>query len=48
MLAEGHSLGIEMPLTQRTLACFEEARRHGLGRAEGAGLSVYWSRRKTS
>jgi 3-hydroxyisobutyrate dehydrogenase len=47
MLAEGNSLGIEMPLTERTLACFEEASRHGLGATEGAGLSVYWSKRKT-
>jgi 3-hydroxyisobutyrate dehydrogenase len=48
MLAEGNSLGIEMPLTEKTLACFEEARRHGLGAEEGAGLSAYWSKRKTS
>jgi 3-hydroxyisobutyrate dehydrogenase len=48
MLAEANSLGIEMPLTEKTLACFEEARRHGLGATEGAGLSVYWSKRKTS
>jgi 3-hydroxyisobutyrate dehydrogenase len=47
MLAEGNSLGIEMPLTEKTLACFEEASRHGLGATEGAGLSVYWSKRKT-
>jgi 3-hydroxyisobutyrate dehydrogenase len=48
MLDEGNSLGIEMPLTEKTLACFEEASHHGLGAAEGAGLSVYWSKRKTS
>lgn len=47
MLAEGNSLGIEMPLTEKTLACFEEASRRGLGATEGAGLSVYWSKRKT-
>jgi 3-hydroxyisobutyrate dehydrogenase len=47
MLAEGNSLGIEMPLAEKTLACFEEASRHGLGATEGAGLSVYWSKRKT-
>jgi 3-hydroxyisobutyrate dehydrogenase len=46
MLAEGNSLGIEMPLTEKTLVCFEEASHHGLGAAEGAGLSVYWSKRK--
>jgi 3-hydroxyisobutyrate dehydrogenase len=47
MLAEGNSLGIELPLTEKTLACFEEASRRGLGATEGAGLSVYWSKRKT-
>ncbi|MBO0755763.1 MAG: NAD(P)-dependent oxidoreductase [Bradyrhizobiaceae bacterium] len=47
MLAEGRSLEIEMPLTEKTLVCFEEASRHGLGATEGAGLSVYWSKRKT-
>jgi 3-hydroxyisobutyrate dehydrogenase len=47
MLAEGRSLDLEMPLTEKTLVCFEEASRHGLGATEGAGLSVYWSKRKT-
>lgn len=43
MLAEGARRGVEMPLVAATLACFEEASRHGLGAAEAAGLSVYWS-----
>jgi 3-hydroxyisobutyrate dehydrogenase len=46
MLTEGKAHGIELPLVEKTLACFEEASRHGLGEAEGAGLSVYWSKRK--
>lgn len=46
MLAEGKAHGIELPLVEKTLACFEEASRHGLGASEGAGLSVYWSKRK--
>jgi 3-hydroxyisobutyrate dehydrogenase len=45
MLAEGEAGGVELPLVAHTLACFEEASRHGLGAAEGAGLSVYWSTR---
>ncbi len=47
MLAEGQARGIELPLVERTLACFEEASRNGLGHQEGSGLSVYWSQRKT-
>jgi 3-hydroxyisobutyrate dehydrogenase len=45
MLAEGAARGIDLPLVADTLACFEEASRHGLGATEGAGLSVYWSKR---
>ncbi len=45
MLAEAAAHGIDMPLVADTLSCFEEASRHGLGAAEGAGLSVYWSTR---
>jgi 3-hydroxyisobutyrate dehydrogenase len=48
MLAEGRAHGVELPLVEKTLACFEEASRKGLGEAEGAGLSVYWSKRKTA
>ena len=47
MLAEGAAHGVDMPLVANTLSCFEEASRHGLGAAEGAGLSVYWSTRAT-
>ncbi len=46
MLAEGKALGVELPLTERTLACFEEASRKGLGPRENSGLSVYWANRK--
>jgi len=48
MLAEGARCGVDMPLVTSTLACFEEASRHGLGATEGAGMSVYWSTRATS
>jgi 3-hydroxyisobutyrate dehydrogenase len=45
MLAEGARRSVELPLVVGTLACFEEASRHGLGATEGAGMSVYWSTR---
>jgi 3-hydroxyisobutyrate dehydrogenase len=48
MLTEGERCGVEMPLVAGTLACFEEASRHGLGAIEGAGMSVYWSTRAAS
>jgi 3-hydroxyisobutyrate dehydrogenase len=48
MLAEGKAHGVELPLVEKTLACFEEASRKGLGETEGSGLSVYWSKRKAS
>ncbi len=46
MLAEGTERGVGLPLVEKTLGCFEEASRHGLGDIEGAGHSVYWSNRK--
>lgn len=46
MVAEGKALGVELPLTERTLACFEEAKKKGLGPKEVSGLSVYWANRK--
>jgi 3-hydroxyisobutyrate dehydrogenase len=45
MLAEAARRGVETPLVAGTLACFEEASRHGLGATEAASLSVYWSTR---
>jgi 3-hydroxyisobutyrate dehydrogenase len=48
MLAEGKAHAVDLPLVEKTLACFEEASRKGLGESEGAGLSVYWSKRKAS
>ena len=48
MLAEGARCGVELPLVADTLACFEEASRHGLGATEGAGMSVYWSTRSAN
>jgi 3-hydroxyisobutyrate dehydrogenase len=45
MLAEGKSRGVELPLIERTLACFEEANRAGYGDRDGAAIPVFWSKR---
>ena len=46
MLAEAKRRGIELPVLQQTLACYEEARRHGSGAAglEGS-VTGYWPKR---
>ena len=46
MLTEGKSLGIEMPLVERTLACMEEASGMGLGGTEASLHAIYWANRK--
>jgi 3-hydroxyisobutyrate dehydrogenase len=46
MLAEGKARGLEMPLVEKTLACYEEATRKGLGDQEVSMVSVYWSGRE--
>jgi 3-hydroxyisobutyrate dehydrogenase len=45
MVAEGRARGLELPLTERTLACFEEASQSGWAAGDAAALAVYWSRR---
>jgi 3-hydroxyisobutyrate dehydrogenase len=45
MAAEGESRGIELPLTARALACFEEASRSGVASSDASALAVYWPRR---
>ena len=47
MLAEARMRGIELPLVERTLACYEETRRAGSGGAEISTVSVHWANRKT-
>jgi 3-hydroxyisobutyrate dehydrogenase len=46
MLAEGRSRGLELPLVERTIACYEEASRSGLGPTEVSAVSAYWAKRK--
>ncbi len=47
MLDEGRARGLELPLVERSLACYEEAARNGLGAADLSAVSVYWSNRKS-
>jgi len=46
MLAEGKARGVELPLVEQTLACYEETRQKVSGAAEVSAVSVYWSGRK--
>jgi 3-hydroxyisobutyrate dehydrogenase len=46
MLDAAKAKGVELPTIERSLACFEEARQHGLADADGSALSVYWAKRK--
>src|SRR5580704_7197404 len=45
MLAAAKSRGVELPLIERTLACFDEASRNGWGLRDGSAVPVYWSKR---
>ena len=45
MLAEARSRGVELPLVERTLACYEETKRHRSGADEVSTVSVYWANR---
>jgi 3-hydroxyisobutyrate dehydrogenase len=46
MLDEGKKRGVELPLIERTLSCFEEARDSGLAESDGSMQAVYWPKRK--
>jgi 3-hydroxyisobutyrate dehydrogenase len=48
MLAEATSRGIELPLVERTLGCYQETRQHRSGNAEISTVSVYWADRDQS
>jgi 3-hydroxyisobutyrate dehydrogenase len=45
MLAEAKSRDIELPLVERTLACYQETKQHRSGNAEISAVSVYWADR---
>jgi 3-hydroxyisobutyrate dehydrogenase len=42
MLAEGKRRGVEFPLLQQTLTCYEEAKRHMDGSDEVSNVAAYW------
>ena len=46
MLAEAKAHGIDLPLVERTLACFDEVGAKGWGARDAATLPIYWSGRK--
>ena len=45
MLNEGKEHGLELPLVESTLACYEETKRKVSGAAEVSAVSVYWASR---
>jgi 3-hydroxyisobutyrate dehydrogenase len=45
MLAEGQARGLELPLVEKTLACYEETKGKVSGAAEVSAVSVYWANR---
>ena len=45
MLAEGQARGLDLPLVEKTLACYEETKRKVSGAAEVSAVSVYWANR---
>jgi 3-hydroxyisobutyrate dehydrogenase len=46
MIAEGRARGVDLPLIEHTLACFDEASTAGYGKGDGSGQAVYWARRQ--
>jgi 3-hydroxyisobutyrate dehydrogenase len=45
MLAEGQRRGLDLPLLQQTLACYEEARSKTSGSEEVSNVAAYWAKR---
>ncbi len=45
MIAEGKTLGIDLPVSQRSLECFEEAAKEGMGHKDGALLPARFVKR---
>jgi 3-hydroxyisobutyrate dehydrogenase len=45
MLGEGKARGVELPLVEKTLACYEETRQKYSGAAEVSAVSVHWANR---
>jgi 3-hydroxyisobutyrate dehydrogenase len=47
MLAEARKQGLELPLLQQTLACYQDARRTMAGSDEVSNVSAYFAKRKS-
>jgi hypothetical protein len=45
MIAEAKSRGIELPLVERTVGCYQETKQRRSGNAEISTVSVYWANR---
>jgi 3-hydroxyisobutyrate dehydrogenase len=45
MLTLAKARGLDLPLLERTLACYEETARHRPGGSEVSTVSVYWAER---
>ncbi len=45
MLEEGRTLGVDMPLTSETLACYDEVSKAGFGANDPANETAYWASR---
>lgn len=45
MIAQGKALGVDLPLIETTLSCFDEASAAGYGQGDGSGQAVYWAGR---
>jgi 3-hydroxyisobutyrate dehydrogenase len=48
MAAEGKRQGVDLPLVDKTLACYEETRERVSESADPAAVSVYWANRRTA
>ncbi|MGI9433609.1 MAG: NAD(P)-dependent oxidoreductase [Geminicoccaceae bacterium] len=48
MLAEAKGLGAELPVTEATLACYDQSAMAGLGSLDGAQQSAFWRDRTKS
>jgi 3-hydroxyisobutyrate dehydrogenase len=45
MIEEGRALGVDLPVSARALACFDEASKDGLGPKDGAALPARFAKR---
>jgi 3-hydroxyisobutyrate dehydrogenase len=48
MLDQAKNSGVELPLVERALACFDAASREGWGGQDNSMMPVYWSSRKST